>query len=106
MFYFISFSIMILAVSDVTASVTFLLFSFFQIILLLHFHNKDLLVPIQNQNKSFYINEMHIRFRSIQMEITKSQFRTNCVQKWLVCISARHIFHVFASLPYNAPVKV
>ena len=66
----------------------------------------DLLVPIQNQNKSFYINEMHIRFRSIQMEITKSQFRTNCVKKWLVCISARHVFHVFASLPYNAPVRV
>ena len=48
---------------------------------------------------------MHIRFRSIQMEITKSQFRTNCVQKWLVCISARHVFHVFASVPYNAPVR-
>ena len=44
---------------------------------------------------------MHIRFRSIQMGITKSQFRTNCVQKWLVCISARHVFHVFASVPYN-----
>ena len=49
---------------------------------------------------------MHIRFRSIQMEITKSQFRTNCVQKWLVCISARQAFHVFASVPYNAPVRV
>ena len=66
----------------------------------------DLLVPIQNQNKSFYINKMHIRFRSIQMEITKSQFRTNCVWKWLVCISAWHVFHVFASVPYNAPVRV
>ena len=49
---------------------------------------------------------MHIRFRSIQMEITKSQFKTNSVQKWLVCISARHVFHVFASLPYNACVRV
>ena len=49
---------------------------------------------------------MHIRFGSIQMEITKSQFRTNCMQKWLVCISARHVFHVFASVPQNAPVRV
>ena len=49
---------------------------------------------------------MHIRFRSIQMEINKSQYGTNCVQKWLVCISARHVFHVFASVPYNAPVRV
>ena len=49
---------------------------------------------------------MHIRFRSIQMEITKSQYETNCVQKWLVCISARHVFHVFAFVPYNAPVRV
>ena len=55
---------------------------------------------------NFNINEMHIRFCSIQMEITKSQFRTNCAQLWLVCISARHVFHVFASLPYNAPVRV
>ena len=49
---------------------------------------------------------MHIRFRSIQLEITKSQFKTNSVQKWLVCISARHVFHVFASVPYNSPVRV
>ena len=49
---------------------------------------------------------MHIRFRSTQMEITKLQFRTNCVLKWLVCISARHVVHVFASVPYNAPVRV
>ena len=42
---------------------------------------------------------MHIRFRSIQMEITKSQYGTNCVKKWLVCISARHAFHVFT--PYR-----
>ena len=49
---------------------------------------------------------MHIRFRSIQMEITKSQSRTNCVRKWLVCISAQHVFHVFASVPYNARVRV
>ena len=40
------------------------------------------------------------------MEITKLQFRTNCVQKWLVCISVWHVFHVFASVPYNAPVRV
>ena len=40
------------------------------------------------------------------MEINKSQYGTNCVQKWLVCISARHVFHVFASVPYNAPVRV
>ena len=49
---------------------------------------------------------MHIRFRSIQMEINKSQYGTNCVKKWLVCISARHVFHVFASVPYNAPVRM
>ena len=49
---------------------------------------------------------MHIRFRSNQLVITKSQFRTNYVQKWLVCISARHVFHVFASVPYNTPVRV
>ena len=103
----ISFSFMILAVSDVTVSVT--LFSdntSFALSQLRLDSVSDLLVPIQNQNKSFYINEMHIRFHSIQMEITTSQFRTNCVQKWLVCASARHVFHVFASLPYNAPVRV
>ena len=49
---------------------------------------------------------MHIKFRSIQKEIIKSQYGTNCVQKWLVFISARHVFHVFASVPYNAPIKV
>ena len=98
---------MILAVSDVTVSVTFFSdntsFALSQERL---DSVSGLLVLIQNQNKSFYINEMHIWFRSIQMEITKSQFRTNCVQKWLVCISARHVIHVFASLPYNAPVRV
>ena len=101
----ISFSFMILAVSDVTVSVTFFSdntsFALSQERL-----DSDLLVPIQNQNTSFYINEVHIRFRSIQMEINKSQYGTNCVQKWLVCISARHVFHVFASLPYNARVRV
>ena len=49
---------------------------------------------------------MHIRFRSIQMKINKSQYGTNWVRKWLVCISARHVFHVFASVPYNSPVRV
>ena len=49
---------------------------------------------------------MHVRFRSIQMEIAKSQYGTNCVQKWLVCISARHVSHVFAFVPYNATVRV
>ena len=95
---------MILTVSDVTVSVTF--FSDNTSSALSLDSVSDLLVPIQNQNKSFYINEMYIRFRSIQMEITKLQFRTNCVQKWLVCISARHVFHVCASLPDNAPVRV
>ena len=49
---------------------------------------------------------MHNRFRSIQIEINKSQYGTNCVWKWLYCSSARHVFHVFASVPYNAPVRV
>ena len=89
----ISFSFMILAVSDVTVSVTEEVLSERSII-------------IQNHNKSFYTNKRHIRFRSIQMEITKSQFRTDCVQKWLGCISARHVFYVFASVTYNAPVRV
>ena len=52
------------------------------------------------------MNKLHISFCSIQMEITKSQFRTNGVRKWLVCISARRVFHVFASVPYNAPIRV
>ena len=100
----ISFSFMISAVSDVTVSATF--FSDNTSFALSQERLSSLLVPIQNQNKSFYINEMYIWFRSIQMEITKSQYGTNCVQKWLVCISTRHVFHVFASLPYNAPVRV
>ena len=49
---------------------------------------------------------MHLWFRSVQMEITKSQFTTKYVQKWLVCISARHVFHVFVSVLHNAPVRV
>ena len=90
---------MILVVSDATVSVTFFSdnTSFALSQRLDSF--SVLLVPIQNQNKSFYINKMYIRFRFIQMEITKSEFRTNCVQKWLVCISVRHVFHVFASEP-------
>ena len=91
---------MILVISDVTVSVTFFSDNTSFAISQQRLDSvSDLLVPIQNQNKSFYINKMHIRFRSIQIEITKSQFRTNCVQKWLVCISARHVFHVFASVP-------
>ena len=79
----IYFSFMILAVSDVTVSVK----PFFQIICtsfaLSHkiLDSVSDLVPIQSQNKSLYINKMHIRLCSIQLEITKSQFRTNCVQK-------------------------
>ena len=91
---------MILAISDVTVSVTF--FSDNTSFALSQYRLdsvSDLLVPIQNQNKSFYINKMHIRFRSIQMEINKSQYGTNCVRKWQVCISVRHVFH--ALRPYR-----
>ena len=38
---------------------------------------------------------LHIRCHSIQMEITKSQFRTNCVRKWLVCIILRGTYFMF-----------
>ena len=94
---------MILAVSDFAVSVTFFLDSTsFALSQLRLDPFSDLLVPIQNQNKSSYISKMHIRFRFIQMEIAKSQFRTNCVQKWLACISARHVFHIFASAPCQA----
>ena len=64
---------MILAVSDVTVSLSVIFFldnTSFALSQQRFDSVSDLLVPIQNQNTSFYINEMHIRFRPIQMEIT------------------------------------